>query len=109
MKKIILLITLTAFAILQGCASPTLATMQPLPGEGQAAPPQKLVISLVGDIMVHDTELTAAYQPASKSYDFAPFFTLVKPLLQAADLTIGNLETTLGGPVGGYSGYPRFN
>lgn len=68
-----------------------------------------LIISAVGDIMMHNTQIRAGYQPASDSYDYSSFFTHVKPLLSASDLTIGNLETTLAGGKAGYSGYPQFN
>lgn len=68
-----------------------------------------LVISAVGDIMMHNTQLQAGSQSASGDYDYASFFTHVKPLLGASDLAIGNLETTFAGKEATYSGYPRFN
>lgn len=109
MKKYSVLALLVLLALLQGCTSSIQATVEPLPPEEKPSPPEKLVITAVGDIMVHNTQLAAAHRPDTGSYDFAPFFSVVKPLLQAAHLTIGNLETTLAGPQTGYSGYPRFN
>lgn len=109
MKRVYLLLLLVMLILVSGCSSPTLATMEPLPGESKPPVPNNLIISVVGDIMVHDTELKAAYQGETNTYNFTPFFTPIKPLLQAADLTIGNLETTFAGPQAGYSGYPRFN
>ncbi|PKM90300.1 MAG: capsular biosynthesis protein [Firmicutes bacterium HGW-Firmicutes-12] len=68
-----------------------------------------LVISAVGDIMMHNTQLKAGYLSTSGDYDYSTFFTHVKPLLSASDLAIGNLETTFAGAKAGYSGYPQFN
>lgn len=77
-------------------------------------------ISVVGDIMFHNTQLFKAYDSESKTFSFRGIFEYVKPYLSTSDLTFGNLETTLHGPYGsetsaseynyyGYSGYPRFN
>ena len=68
-----------------------------------------ITIASVGDILIHNTLYFAAYDAATQSYDFRPQFKYVKPLLQDADLTIANLETTLGGQEIGYSSYPKFN
>ncbi len=61
-------------------------------------------IRAVGDLMNHDENLSAAMRDGV--YDFSPFFTAIAPSLAAADLTIGNLETTIGAPP--YEGYPTF-
>ncbi len=61
----------------------------------------------VGDIMQHESQMKAAYSSALDKYLYAPCFEFVKPILSAADLTIGNLELTLGGRP--YSGYPQFS
>ncbi|WP_232700041.1 CapA family protein [Brevibacillus daliensis] len=63
----------------------------------------------VGDIMVHQEQLDAAYQPETRSYHFNPSFSQVKPILMQADIVMGNLETTLSGSERTYSGYPEFN
>ncbi len=110
-KNKFFIILLCGIMLLSGCTSASSATPEP---EQPAAvieppPPEKMVISLVGDIMVHSSEITAAYNPEIKSHDFTDFFAPVKPLLQASDLLIGNLETTLAGPKSGYTGYPLFN
>jgi len=68
-----------------------------------------VTVSLVGDIMVHSDQLAAAHHKGSGKYSFEGFFTEVKPFLSSADLTIGNLETTLAGSSKGYTGYPKFN
>lgn len=89
-------------------------TAVPVPTEAPTpAPTEKTVeevrIRAVGDIMVHDDELTSAKQ-ADGSYDFTSFFGPVADSLGDADYTMGNLETTIGAPgKSGYSGYPYFH
>ncbi len=63
-----------------------------------------------GDIMVHQKQLDGAYDKTDKKYDFSLFFKEISPLLKKADLSVGNLEVSLGGTEGGaYRGYPSFN
>lgn len=75
-------------------------------------------LSVVGDIMVHRTQLIKAYH--EDGFDFAPSFQWIAPYIKEADYAIGNLETTLAGPDGQrrinvekfyqhFSGYPVFN
>lgn len=66
-------------------------------------------MSVIGDIMCHDTQYKDAYISATKTYDFSHVFTNIADELSSADITIGNLETTFAGPDRGYSGYPTFN
>lgn len=66
-----------------------------------------LTFSVVGDIMVHDAQLEAAWSASCGCYSFDGVFHEVQPYLESADFAIGNLETTLSG--GKYSGYPAFN
>jgi poly-gamma-glutamate synthesis protein (capsule biosynthesis protein) len=68
----------------------------------------RLTISAVGDIMVHGAQLKSAWDNENNCYNFEPVFSQVKDLLSAADITIGNLETTLPGSEKFYSGYPQF-
>jgi poly-gamma-glutamate synthesis protein (capsule biosynthesis protein) len=63
----------------------------------------------VGDIMSHAPQLPGAYDAATKSYNFDPYFEPVKPILQSGDWVMANLETPIGGPDFGYTGYPSFN
>ncbi|NMA83306.1 MAG: CapA family protein [Epulopiscium sp.] len=78
--------------------------------EEESEPEQyHVILSAVGDIMVHRWQLEGAYDIASKSYNFAHSFELVAPYIQQADYAIANLETTLAGEERGYQGYPRFN
>lgn len=67
-----------------------------------------VTIAAIGDIMVHGAQLKSARDDGNQGYDFEPVFSQVKDLLSAADLTIGNLETTLPGREELYSGYPQF-
>jgi len=67
-----------------------------------------VTIAAIGDIMVHGAQLKSARDDENYAYDFEPVFSQVKDLLSAADLTIGNLETTLPGREELYSGYPQF-
>lgn len=72
-------------------------------------PEQRISLLAVGDIMMHQEQLDAVWDPATKSYDFKRFFPHVTPMLQEADWVIGNLETTMSGSKAKYSGYPMFN
>lgn len=74
----------------------------------ESRPVDCVTIAAIGDIMVHGAQLKAAWDEGNQSYDFEPAFSQVKDLLSAADLTIGNLETTLPGREELYSGYPQF-
>lgn len=65
-------------------------------------------ISSVGDIMAHQTQLTAQKQ-ADGTYSFDNNFQYMKELFTSSDVMIGNLETTFAGEKKGYSAYPRFN
>lgn len=64
-------------------------------------------MSFIGDIMGHGDQITAAFDPASKTHDYEPVFRYVRPLFEQDDLTVGNLELTLNNR-GVYTGYPRF-
>ena len=66
-------------------------------------------LATTGDIMCHNTNFQDAYNSSTKSYDFSYYFTDIKQYIEEADITIGNLETTLSGAKRGYSGYPTFN
>lgn len=67
-----------------------------------------ITINLVGDLMCHLPQTNNA-KLSNGEYDFNPSFEYIKPYLQDADLTIGNLETTFAGTVQPYAGYPAFN
>lgn len=88
---------------------PETNTMPPEVDKTSRFPEKRITLMAVGDIMVHQEQLDAAWNPASKAYDFLPFFTNVVPLFREADWVIGNLETTLSGSAARYTGYPMFN
>lgn len=76
---------------------------------GQISAPDTAEIKLtfVGDIMGHDSQIASAEVVKDSMYDYTPCFEWVRPILQEADLAIGNLELTLPGKPP-YKGYPRF-
>ena len=66
---------------------------------------------VTGDIMATEGQQEYALKAGNgQAYNYYPQYTLIAPSLQAADYTMGNLETTIGkyGDMD-YSGYPRFN
>lgn len=112
MRKFLLFLLLVCTLVLG-----TLLGTQPVEAPGTkpvAVPPlppeqKSIMITAVGDIMMHNTQISAGWQPASGSYDFSAFFRYVKPILEKSSFAIGNLETTLGTDPKEYGGYPRFN
>ena len=68
-----------------------------------------ITMSVIGDIMCHDSQYKDAYVSSSDSYDFSYVFSDVQKYLQVADIAVGNLETTFAGKERGYSNYPTFN
>jgi poly-gamma-glutamate synthesis protein (capsule biosynthesis protein) len=73
-----------------------------------ALPAQTDTLRLIfaGDIMGHAPQITSA-QTGKNQYDYTPCFKYVKPVLEQADIAIGNLELTLPGKPP-YTGYPMF-
>ena len=67
----------------------------------------RLSLLFLGDFMQHDSQISDAYDPSTKSYNYDPCFQFVKAYTQSVDLAIGNLELTLAGPP--YQGYPKFS
>ena len=92
-------------------AAPGAASWPAVTSERTYAEPQPTVerftVLAVGDLMAHTPQLTSAR--VAEGYDFEPCFAPVAPRISAADIAIGNLETTLSGPERGYTGYPMFN
>jgi poly-gamma-glutamate capsule biosynthesis protein CapA/YwtB (metallophosphatase superfamily) len=68
----------------------------------------KIKFSVVGDIMVHSTQLDKAYKKECKCWDFHNSFSKINPYLKESDFSIANLETTLPGIISEYTGYPQF-
>ncbi len=67
----------------------------------------RLSLLFLGDIMQHDTQIAAAFDPVTGKYDYTECFEHVKPVFESVDMTVGNLELSLGGPP--YKGYPNFS
>ena len=67
------------------------------------------VITLIfaGDIMGHDGQIAAALDDSTGTYCYDSVFSYIRPMVTEADVAIGNLEVTLGGPP--YKGYPTFS
>ncbi len=78
------------------------------PPEPEYPPDAELTVMCVGDVMGHLSQLYAAYDKASDSYDFTQFFNDSTPYLSSADLAIANIETSFKGKEP-YTGYPSFN
>ncbi|MDR1682164.1 MAG: CapA family protein, partial [Candidatus Symbiothrix sp.] len=66
---------------------------------------QEITLLFAGDAMQHQKQLDAAYR--NGKYDYSSYFRYIQPEIEAADLAIVNLETTLGGKP--YKGYPMFS
>jgi len=90
------------------------------PQQGQNASVAFSSLIFVGDLMAHIDQVQGAWDEEKEQFDFRSSFSYVKPYLEDADITMGNLETTLAGPGGafqlvedtafmGYQGYPFFN
>ncbi len=67
----------------------------------------RLSLLFAGDVMGHDSQIAAAYNASTSSYDYTTCFQFVKPYIASADIAIANLEVTLGGIP--YKGYPAFS
>ncbi len=81
---------------------------------GETASPagaeRKAVIRSFGDIIIHEPLYATAYDAKEKTFDFSPYFALIKESLSKADYTIGNVDGPMGGKgTRGYRFYPQFN
>ncbi len=72
-------------------------------------PPKETELSIVcvGDVMSHEPQTRAQYDPARDSYDYNNNFQYVKPYIENADLALCNVETTFAGKP--YTGFPTFS
>lgn len=68
---------------------------------------QRISLLFMGDIMGHDSQIWAAEDLKTHTWDYNDVFSYIKPLVSDADLSIANLEVTLAGPP--YKGYPQFS
>lgn len=77
---------------------------------------KEVSLTAIGDVMMHQWQITRGYDAATDTFDYADSFTYVKSYLEEADFTFANLETTFAGrykgsssDILGYSCYPMFN
>lgn len=82
------------------CALPYRMVAQYIP-----TPIYNVDMLFAGDIMQHQTQLNMARLNNGK-YSFSYCFRHLEKVIKAADISIANLETTIG--KSGYSGYPSF-
>jgi poly-gamma-glutamate synthesis protein (capsule biosynthesis protein) len=75
--------------------------------EGELQRDSVLTLLFTGDIMGHDGQIASAYDDSTKTWSYESVFSFIAPLISDADIAIGNLEVTLGGPP--YKGYPQFS
>lgn len=103
--------TVTSVPTLTTAPTPTL-TPSPLPTPTPTVTPtptpRQVTLLAVGDDLVHGSTLNGGLQ-ADGTYDFNGFYRHLKDEISAADISIINQETILGGAEFEYSGYPRFN
>ncbi|MEY4135124.1 MAG: CapA family protein [Saprospiraceae bacterium] len=78
-----------------------------IPAFSQSHPFLRFKMAFAGDIMGHSPQITAATIEKDKVFDYSPCFQFVAPILQSANLAVGNLEVTLPGKPP-YTGYPTF-
>ncbi len=103
----------TACALVPLIPSTGAAALRP-PAEVDAAAaeadvePVTLTLVAVGDVMMHDLQVRSARGEDGR-YRLGDPFAMVRPLVEAADLALANLETPLAGEDMAYSGYPTFN
>lgn len=72
-----------------------------------AAGQDNITLLFAGDVMNNKPQLTAAYRPATDTYDYHTCFQYIKPVIEEADVAIANLELTLPGKPP-YTGFPLF-
>ncbi len=75
----------------------------PVPAQSNSLQSDSVTIGFVGDIMMHNSQLRRAWlgmddEGNDQGYDFSPSFEWFADYLESPDFTIGNFETTLGGP-----------
>lgn len=109
MKKLITPLLVLSFFI--SCAQDTAKTVLVdttinLPKEASVFK-NEISLLFVGDIMGHSPQITSAYNPKTKKYNYDTVFHYMKPIFESVDYTIANLEVTLGTKP--YDGYPQFS
>ena len=101
MKKFVSLI-LAALLLLSGCA----VEQKRSPVAKKAEPAKVVNLIAFGDYMVHRPQINAA--KTADGFDFSGDFQYLKPYIEAADVAMINLETTLTDGAKGYTTFPMF-
>lgn len=60
-------------------------------------PDTTFTMTAIGDVMCHNTQYWDAYNKDTNTYDFSYVFENVKDYIQAADVSIANIETSFAG------------
>lgn len=86
----------------------------PAPTTQQASKKQEVVpkyptlsLAAMGDMLAHDSVVSQAQK--NDSYNFAPYFSYIRPVYKNSDVVFCNSETLTTGAEFGISGYPAFN
>jgi len=106
------MLLLCTFLIFVGCVKDTdhnesKETMKESEPEIEKQEKNKITLTAVGDVLIHDRVYNVA--KTDDSYDFAPMLKEMKPYLQAGTVTFANQESVMGGSKIGVSTYPSFN
>ncbi|MBQ7255449.1 MAG: CapA family protein [Oscillospiraceae bacterium] len=108
-----LVVILLLVLLIRGCAAKNRERAEQAEREAAAAAVRAEAstitanLAAVGDLMCYSEQISDALKPDG-TYDFSESFKAVAPYLQAADLTVGNLELNFCGPDAGYDGRPVF-
>jgi len=107
-----LLISLGIFYLSQNTTSPALEVLKDsgvlsmLKVEDKPTKTEAVIIS-VGDIFMHDTNISAGYDKTTQKYNFDSVFSATKKYFQEADVSTTWLGAVYS-PKGPYLGYPLF-
>ncbi|MFJ3921530.1 CapA family protein [Streptomyces sp. NPDC090022] len=116
---LLLVAAMAAVAATAGCSAST-ASKDAAPARLGASPPAQgaappstaargFTLVATGDVLPHPSVYQRAQADAGgDGYDFRPMFSLVKPVVSAADLALCHMETIYGEDGGPFSGYPAF-
>lgn len=77
------------------------------PAEVQKVQDSTIHVSAMGDMLAHDS--INANAKTANGYDYAPFFTNIRPSYSTSDVVFCNQEGLSAGEAYGISGYPSFN
>lgn len=110
-KKRFYAITVLLVLVVASMAALGMAALQgngkdPDPEPEPKPEPVTISITCAGDIVLHQTNIKAAYNSSDGTYNFEDSFEYIKPLIEGSDISMCTIETTFAGPP--YRGYPMF-